>query len=142
MAGGRQRGREEKPMLRETETILKAAADRTRLRILAMLGDQPLCVCQIVEVLGLSQSTVSKHLSLLVQAGLALDERRGKWTYYSLAPQERGGPGAKVLELVRAGLEDDPAVEKDVKRTCCGKVKAMVAKVLPARVKAQKGALA
>ena len=35
-------------MLRETETILKAAADRTRLRILAMLGDQPLCVCQIV----------------------------------------------------------------------------------------------
>jgi DNA-binding transcriptional ArsR family regulator len=120
-------------MLRETETLLKAAADRTRLRILAMLGDQPLCVCQVVEVLGLSQSTVSKHLSLLVQAGLALDERRGKWTYYSLAPQARGGPGAKLMELVRAGLEDDPAVEKDVKKTCCGKVKRMVAKVLPAR---------
>lgn len=129
-------------MLRETENLLKAAADRTRLRILAMLGDKPLCVCQIVEVLGLSQSTVSKHLSVLVQAGLAVDERRGKWTYYALAAQEPGSPGDKLLELVGAGLEDDPSVEKDVKRTCCGKVTAMVDKILTGRAKAHRGVVA
>jgi ArsR family transcriptional regulator len=127
-------------MLRETENLLKAAGDRTRLRILAMLGDKPLCVCQVVEVLGLSQSTVSKHLAVLVQAGLIADERRGKWTYYALAPHPRGSAGAKLLDLVRAGLEDDPAVEKDVKMTCCGKVKAMVAKVLPPQAGIRRGA--
>ena len=126
-------------MLRETEAMLKAAGDRTRLRILAMLGDKPLCVCQVVAVLGLSQSTVSKHLSILVRAGLALDERRGKWTYYALAPQERGGAGAKLLELVRVGLDDDPAVEKDVKMTCCGKVTRLVSKVFPGRAGARNG---
>lgn len=113
-------------MLRETENLLKAAADRTRLRILAMLGDQPLCVCQVVEVLGLSQSTVSKHLSLLAQAGLIVDERRGRWTYYALVSHPRGSPEAKLLDFVRESLAEDPDVVKDVKMTCCDKVRDLV----------------
>ena len=52
-------------MLKHAEMLFKAAGDRTRLRILKMLETGPLCVCQIVETLGLSQSTVSKHLSIL-----------------------------------------------------------------------------
>lgn len=65
-------------MLQKIETLLKAAADETRLRILTLLGDKPLCVCQLVEVLGLSQSTISKHLFLFKHAGLVENEQRGK----------------------------------------------------------------
>lgn len=56
-------------MLREYQAVLKAAADANRARILKMLEGGELCVCQIVAVLGLSASTVSKHLSLLRGGG-------------------------------------------------------------------------
>lgn len=113
-------------MLRETELLLKAAADRTRLRILALLGAETLCVCQIVEVLGLAQSTVSKHLSLLVQAGLVTDERRGRWTYYALASEAKKGARGRLLALVRETLAEDPQSAKDASRACCPAVKALL----------------
>jgi len=113
-------------MLRETESLLKAAADRTRLRILALLDGGPLCVCQVVAVLGLAQSTVSKHLALLVGAGLVVDERRGRWTYYALAPEARKGARAKLLALVRETLTEDPQSAKDAAKACCPSVKKLL----------------
>ncbi len=69
--------------LRDYERAMKSAADPTRLRILKMLEGGELCVCQLIAVLELSQSTVSKHLFLLKMGGLVKERREGKWVHYS-----------------------------------------------------------
>ncbi|HDR46986.1 MAG TPA: ArsR family transcriptional regulator [Geoalkalibacter subterraneus] len=65
--------------------IFKALSDPTRLRIVALLLEGELCVCDLMAVLGLPQSTVSRHLANLRHAGLVEDERRGVWMFYRLA---------------------------------------------------------
>ena len=102
-------------MVKDVERLMKAGSDRTRLRIIKMLEPGPLCVCQIVHALRLSQSTVSKHLSVLKGAGLVDDERRGKWSYYRLA---RGGKGdaGKVISFVSVACAGDPLVSRDLAR--------------------------
>lgn len=119
-------------MLREAERLFKAVGDRTRLRILKMLEPGPLCVCQIVAALGLSQSTVSKHLSTLSGPGLIEDERRGKWTYYRLA-RPASGPATRLLDLVRASASEDPQVAQDLVKVRGRKVRALVACCPPPR---------
>ena len=64
--------------------VFKALGDETRLRILNLLCRRELCVCQIVEVLGIGQSKASRHLATLRHAGLVDDRREGLWMYYSL----------------------------------------------------------
>ncbi len=113
-------------MLRQTERLLKAVADGTRLRILKMLEPGPLCVCQIVAALGLSQSTVSKHLSVLSAPGLIEDERRGKWTYYRLARPD-SELGRHLQALLRCCCADDPQVVQDLAKVKGKKVRALVA---------------
>lgn len=73
----------------ELETVMKALADRHRLRIVNLLlqaGGEPVCVCEVRPTLGLSQGTVSYHLKLLVEAGVIKRERRGTYSYFSLVP--------------------------------------------------------
>lgn len=73
----------------ELEVVLKALADRHRLRIVNLLlqaGGESVCVCEIQPLLGLSQGTVSHHLKLLVEAGLIRRETRGTYSYFSLVP--------------------------------------------------------
>lgn len=73
----------------ELETVLKAVADRHRLRIVNLLlraGGEPVCVCEVQPLLGLSQGTVSHHLKLLVEAGIVARETRGTYSYFSLVP--------------------------------------------------------
>jgi ArsR family transcriptional regulator, arsenate/arsenite/antimonite-responsive transcriptional repressor len=73
----------------EVEAVLKAVADRHRLRIvnlLARAGGEPVCVCEVQPLLGLSQGTVSHHLKQLVEAGLIERETRGTYSYFSLVP--------------------------------------------------------
>jgi ArsR family transcriptional regulator len=67
-------------------TVFKALADPNRVRIVNLLAnaDQPVCVCDFVPVLGISQPTVSFHLAKLLRAGLVDREQRGTWAYYSL----------------------------------------------------------
>jgi DNA-binding transcriptional ArsR family regulator len=60
----------------------RALGDDTRLQILLLLGRREFCVCELVELFGLSQSAVSEHLRRLKDAGLAVDERRGMWVFY------------------------------------------------------------
>lgn len=66
--------------------LFKAMADETRLRTLNLLIKKELCVCEIVEALGVGQSKVSRHLAYLKNAGLVKDRREGAWMHYSLAP--------------------------------------------------------
>jgi|YNPNPStandDraft_1061719.scaffolds.fasta_scaffold19551_6 ArsR family transcriptional regulator len=62
----------------------KALADKTRLRILALLKADELCVCELVELLGITQPAVSQHIRWLKQARLVKERRRGQWVFYSL----------------------------------------------------------
>jgi ArsR family transcriptional regulator len=73
----------------ELEAVLKALADRHRLRIVNLLlraGGEAVCVCEVQPLLGLSQGTVSHHLKLLVEAGIVARESRGTYSYFSLVP--------------------------------------------------------
>ena len=103
-------------MLRDYEAVLKAAADPNRARILKMLEAGEMCVCQIVATLELSQSTVSKHLSLLRAAGLVDERKRGRWVYFRLADSPVNEYAQPVLALVRGWLTKDTAIREDVKR--------------------------
>ena len=71
--------------MRDLMTVIKALADENRVRVLMALGPKELCVCQIVELLGLAPSTVSKHMSILKQARLVDSRKEGRWMYYRLA---------------------------------------------------------
>lgn len=70
--------------------LLKALADPTRLRLLshvAAQGCETVCACDLTDVLGISQPTVSHHMKKLVDAGLLAREQRGKWAHYSVVPE-------------------------------------------------------
>ena len=68
--------------MKETAQIFKALADETRLRILALLIEGELCVCEIMAALELPQSTISRHLAYLRNSGWVSDRRQGVWMYY------------------------------------------------------------
>jgi ArsR family transcriptional regulator, arsenate/arsenite/antimonite-responsive transcriptional repressor len=72
-----------------TAALFRALGDPARVRILNALAttDGPVCVCELVDPLGLSQPTVSHHLKKLTDAGLLEREQRGRWAYYSLDPE-------------------------------------------------------
>ena len=81
----------------EAEKVLKAISDRTRIRLIALLAEGEMCVCDISEISGLSQSTVSNALITLENSGMVKSERRGKWHYYSLV---ENGVLAAVMKLL------------------------------------------
>lgn len=96
----------------ELENVFKALADKTRLRILALLGNNEVCVCHIHDSLGLPQPTVSRHLAYLRKAGLVAARRDGVWMHYqisrALSPLARAIVGAAVDALQRV-----PATNQD-----------------------------
>jgi ArsR family transcriptional regulator len=102
--------------MREFELALKAVADPTRTRILKLLENGGLCVCQVQAILGLAPSTVSKHLTILKIAGLVEDKRDGKWIEYALTDDSRNPHAKPVLNLLQGKLDRDPAVLADRKR--------------------------
>src|SRR5689334_12957304 len=69
----------------ELENVFKALADKTRLRILALLGNNKVCVCHIHDSLGLPQPTVSRHLAYLRKSGLVAARRDGVWMHYQVS---------------------------------------------------------
>lgn len=98
-------------MIEEIEKVLKALGDRSRLRIVNMLVVKPMCVCEITDVLKLSQSTVSGHLKILKEAGLVLDKKDGLWVEYFLHRDNDFTVG--ILEQVTETLREDVVLEKD-----------------------------
>jgi ArsR family transcriptional regulator len=93
--------------------LFKALADETRLRILNLLCRQEICVCQIVEALGLGQSKVSRHLAHLRNAGLVNDRREGLWMYYSLA-QPSGRLHEQAIEWLKQAEDEVPMGAADL----------------------------
>lgn len=105
------------------ESVLKAAADPARARILKLLEGRELCVCDLIEVLGLSQSTVSGHLSLLKKAGMVKDRREGRWAHYSLSNRKTNPYALPLLALMLGWLDDDANVRADRRRLAALKAK-------------------
>ncbi|MBI2119989.1 MAG: winged helix-turn-helix transcriptional regulator [Elusimicrobia bacterium] len=75
----------------QVDRVFRAFADENRLRILHLLKrKEELCVCELIEVLHMGQSKVSRHLAYLKRAGLVKDRKKGLWRYYSLTKSENG----------------------------------------------------
>src|SRR5262245_63037977 len=74
-----------RPPIDQLEEVFKALADKTRLRILALLGNNEVCVCHIHDSLGLPQPTVSRHLAYLRKTGLVVTRRDGVWMHYQMS---------------------------------------------------------
>lgn len=98
--------RTDAPGLHTYTTIFKALSDETRLRIYLLLGKGEICVCQIQVALGMSQTKVSRHLTVLRHAGLVNARREGQWMYYSKALQDNPPLRAFVRDLTSV-LEAD-----------------------------------
>src|SRR5919199_6578048 len=90
------------PSLDETLSILRAAAEETRLRILALLADGELSVSDLTDILGQSQPRISRHLKLLVEAGLVERHREGAWAFFRLADHSSA---AKIVRPIFEALD-------------------------------------
>ena len=102
-------------------TLFAALADRTRLRVLNLLGAGEVCVCYFVEILGESQPKVSRHLAYLRRAGVVSARREGKWIHYSIA-KPADAAHARVLEATLGALARDRQMQRDrlaLEKVCC-----------------------
>lgn len=98
--------------MKETVKLLKVFSDESRVRIIMLLSQKELCVCQLMGVLGLSQPLISRNLSLLKNAGL-LDERRdGKLVFYALKKQQ-GSIQKDMISILKLRLKNDEVYIKD-----------------------------
>jgi ArsR family transcriptional regulator, arsenate/arsenite/antimonite-responsive transcriptional repressor len=95
-----------------SEQQLRAFGDTTRLRLLVLLREQEMCVCDLGAVLKSPQPTISRHLSHLRKAGLVRIEKRGFWTFYSLSPA-RGAVHKRLLKILDDCLKEEKSFQKD-----------------------------
>src|SRR5579871_6127370 len=102
--------------MKEFLNITKALADQNRLRMLMALQTGEECVCRITELMGLSMSTVSKHLSVLYQAGLVDARKDGRWMYYSLPGKGAPAAARAAVAWVRRSLEKNQTIVEDKRR--------------------------
>ena len=94
--------------------VTKALSDTNRVRALMALRKGELCVCQIIELLGLAPSTVSKHMSVLKQAGLVDSRKDSRWVYYRLADETTAGRDRyTMIDLLFSLLEQDKQIRGD-----------------------------
>lgn len=107
---------DKKTGMREILDITKAMADGNRLRAMMALTDGELCVCQIVELLQLAPSTVSKHMHILHQARLIESRKEGRWMYYRLPDGDAPPAVVQAVAWVRENLTTSPEVRRDRKR--------------------------
>lgn len=103
-------------IVQEHVTITRALADESRLRTLMALRHGDLCLCQVIDLLGLAPSTVSKHVSVLQRAGLVEQRKEGRWHFYSLAATGTSAEVERALEWVRESLRSDPVILADAQK--------------------------
>ena len=103
-------------MMRELMAVTKALADEQRVRMLLALRRQELCVCQLVELVGLATSTVSKHMSILKQARLVESRKEGRWMYYRLPCDDAPELVRQAMTWVFEHLGNDPRILRDEKK--------------------------
>lgn len=101
--------------MREILDITKALADENRLRLLMALRAGELCACQLIELLGLAPSTVSKHMSILRHARLVEARKDGRWIYYRLTDRRADKSVRQALTWLDRHLGSTPQISRDSK---------------------------
>ena len=105
----------------DIELLFKALADRTRLRLLNLMGADEVCVCFFVEVLRTNQPKISRHLAYLRKAGVVAARREGKWMHYRITTPP-DPHAARVFGEVQSWLVQDQEMQQDRARlikVCC-----------------------
>jgi ArsR family transcriptional regulator len=100
--------------------MFRAFSDGTRLRILWLLLNGEMCVCDLVALLRVPQPTASRHLGYLKRAGLVRDRQEGLWNFYRLAPA-KSAFHRDLLKCLRSCCRDVPEIATDGKRVARGK---------------------
>jgi ArsR family transcriptional regulator len=105
----------------DIEDLFKALADRTRLRLISLIGESEVCVCFLVAILKTSQPKISRHLAYLRRAQIVSARREGKWIHYRLVePPDKHA--AHIFREVRASLAEHPELQRDrekLMQVCC-----------------------
>lgn len=107
------------------ELFFQALGDNTRLRLLNLMGDQEICVCYFVEILGGPQPKISRHLAYLRNAGIVEARRDGKWIHYRIVMPPNIG-AAQVLRQTLNWLKDERSMQADrsrLSKACCSPAK-------------------
>ena len=102
--------------MKEFIRMMKAMSDPNRVRIIKLLQRKELCVCELTELLGLAQSTVSKHLRLLDDAELIESRRDGAWIIYRINAEPESIYARAMLEKMHGWHEEDLILNEMVKR--------------------------
>lgn len=113
-----------KEQIFDTELFFSALADKTRLRLLNLIGDDEVCVCYFVEVLGTNQPKISRHLAYLKRAGLVTLRKDWKWSHYRINTPDNAY-AAEVFAKVREWIKNDPEMQDDrlsMASMCCAPV--------------------
>jgi ArsR family transcriptional regulator len=100
----------------QATAVFKALSDPNRLRILKALQARVLCVCEIRQLLGLANSTVSQHLSILKEAGFILEEKEGKWVNYRIHPRPADPRISSILAALDFWIGDEQLIITDKKK--------------------------
>ncbi len=90
--------------------VMKALSDPNRVKIVKMLQQKIMCVCELQAALGIAQPTVSIHLKILEEAGLVRFKKEGQWVNYHLSDGGRNPYASALLEDLRVWLQDDPEI--------------------------------
>lgn len=90
--------------------VMKALSDPGRVTILKLLGGRELCACEIIRALGLAQPTISRHMKVLLDAGLVVGRKVGPWVHYRVAEAPASPYARAMLAQLPGWLEDDPEV--------------------------------
>ena len=105
--------------MEEKVKLFKALSDPNRLRIIRMLQEKSLCVCEIREVLQLANSTVSQHLSILKEAGYIVENKEGKWVNYLINPRPSDPVVSSILSMLVFWLGKEETLINDSKKINC-----------------------
>jgi ArsR family transcriptional regulator, arsenate/arsenite/antimonite-responsive transcriptional repressor len=103
-------------MKRDYVNVFKALSDPNRIRIVKMLSERELCMCEVREILDLSNSTVSKHLTILRDAGLILDSKDGKWVNFQINNKSEQRFIRSLIALIKSSFTDDKAIQDDARK--------------------------
>jgi len=104
------------------ERLFRALADPTRLRLINLVARQEVCVCYFVEVIGVPQPKISRHLAYLRRATIVAARREGKWMHYKLV-MPSDPHAAAILSATVGALREDKELQRDSQRlnkACCG----------------------
>lgn len=107
------------------QRFFQALGDNTRLRLLSLMGEQEICVCYFVEILGGPQSKISRHLAYLRSAGIVAARREGKWMHYRVVMPPHLG-AAQILRQTLDWLKAEKVMQRDRARlikACCSPAK-------------------